>query len=119
MVSLKSGGVPMKTAKIEETLKSILEIDHEGKEKTDAKEALYDKHEKRLTQKKKEIERKYMKAARLKTKRKREKIYNDLEREVATIHSDTNNEIQRLNFILENNIDSITHKIFEKILKNI
>ncbi|HKL43013.1 MAG TPA: hypothetical protein VJ962_10585 [Clostridia bacterium] len=109
----------MKTAKIEETLKSILEIDQNGKEKTEAKEALYDKQEKRLAKKKREIEREYMKEARLETKEKREKIYTELEREVATIHSNTNIEIQRLNFILENNIDSITHKIFRKILKNI
>jgi|GEM_PF-2320485 len=119
MVSLDSGGVLMKTVKIEETLKSILEIDHEGKRKTSAKEALYDKHENRLTKKKREIEREYMRAARLETKKKRERIYDELEREVATIHSDTSNEIQRLNFILENNIDTITNKIFKKILKNI
>lgn len=109
----------MKTAKIEKTLKNILEIDREGKRKTTTKDALYDKHEKRLTKKKREIEREYMKAARLETKNKREKIYDDLEKKIATIHSNTNDEIQRLNFILENNIDSITDKIFKKILKNI
>jgi hypothetical protein len=109
----------MKTAKIEETLKGILEIDQEGKKKTEAKDALYEEHEKRLTKRKRKIEREYMKEARLETKEAREKIYNELEKEVATIHSNTNNEIQRLNFILQNNIESITHKIFEKILKNI
>jgi hypothetical protein len=109
----------MRTAKIDETLKNILEIDRLGEEKQVEKEALHDKYDAELTQKKRSIEREYMKTARLKTKEKREKIYNALEREVATIHSQTNVEIQRLNFILENNIESITGEIFNKILKNI
>jgi hypothetical protein len=119
MVSLESGGVLMKTAKIEETLKNILEIDYAGRQKAKSKEDLHEMHEERLTKKKREIEREYMKAARQETKNKREKIYDELEDNIATIHSNTNNEIQRLNFILENNIKGITDKIFEKILKNI
>lgn len=119
MVSLESGGVLMKTAKIEETLKNILEIDYEGKRKEKSKEDLHEKHEKRLSKKKREIEREYMKAAREEAKNKREKIYDELEKNIATIHSHTTDEIQRLNFILENNIENITDKIFEKILKNI
>lgn len=119
MVSLKGGGELMKTAKIEKTLKSIIEIDNQGKSKAADKEELHNIHKEKLTRKKREIEREYMKEARLETKKKREKIYNELEREVSTINSNTNNEIQRLNFLLENNIDIITNKIFNKILKKI
>ena len=119
MVSLKSGGELMKTAKIEATLKNILEIDNQGKTKEEEKKKLRKRHKEKLTQKKREIEREYMKEARLNTKKKREDIYNELEQAVAMINSNTSNEIQRLNFLLENNIDVITDKIFKKILEKI
>jgi len=109
----------MKTAKIEGTLKKILEIDGQGKSKENDKEKLHDLYEEKLTQKKREIEREYMKEARLTTKKRREEISSELEREVATINSNTNNEVQRLNFLLENNIEVMTNKIFNKILENI
>ncbi len=109
----------MKTAKIEGTLKKILEIDCQGKSKEKEKERLHDLYQEKLAQKKRVIEREYMKEARLTTKKRKEEINRELKREVATINSNTNAEVQRLNFLLENNIEIMTDKIFNKILENI
>lgn len=119
MVSYRSGGDLMKTVKIEETLKNILEIDNQCKNQEKEKEKLRVTYQEKLINEKRKIERKYMKEARGIAKEKRDEVYETFEKEVATIDHETKAEVQRLNFLLENNIDEITDKIFKKILKNI
>ena len=109
----------MKTAKIEETLKNILKIDNQCKDQEKEKEKLTEIYKEKLNQEKRKIERKYMKEARKIAKSKKDKIFRKLEEELVSVDHETKAEVQRLNFLLENNIDEMTDKIFKKILKNI
>lgn len=109
----------MKTNKIDKTLKNILKIDNQCKNKEKEKNTLNEIYQKKLVNEKRRIDREYMKEARSIARKQREKIYKDLDEEVAAIENKTKSEVEHLNFILENNINDITEKIFNKILENI
>ena len=109
----------MKSKAIEETLEAILRIDIEAALKEKEKQTLTKKFNQELLDEKREVEREHFREARKNAKIKRESIINEMNETVANINISTEKEVERLKYLLENNIDEITGKIFNKILKNI
>jgi len=109
----------MKSNDIERTLEEILKIDIEASKKRNEKSVLKKKYNEEISLKKREIEREYFKEARKKVKVEKEKIAQEMNDIVNSINRNTEKEVERLEFLLNNNIDEIKSKIFTKILDNI
>ena len=109
----------MKSSDIERTLEEILKIDIEASKKESEKFILKEKYNEEISIKKREIEREYFKEARKKVKIEKGKIVREMNDIVNSINRNTEKEVERLEFLLDNNIDEITSKIFTKILNNI
>ncbi|MDM8533819.1 hypothetical protein QUF55_03850 [Clostridiaceae bacterium HSG29] len=109
----------MKSNDIERTLEEILKIDIEASKKENEKSFLKKKYNEEISLKRREIEREYFKEARKKVKIEKEKITLEKNDVVDTINENTEKEVKRLEFLLNNNIEEIKSKIFTKILDNI
>lgn len=109
----------MKSNTIEKTLEEILKIDSEAIIKENEKQTLKKKISKELLDERRKVERKYLKEARKSVKIEKENILNEMNKTIANINENSEKEIERLKYLLDNNIDEITGKIFDKILKNI
>ena len=109
----------MESKTIEKTLEEIIKIDSEAIVKENEKQTLKKKINQELLDEKRKVERKYLKEARKNVKIEKENILNEMNETIANINKNTEKEIERLKYLLDNNIDEITGRIFDKILKNI
>jgi hypothetical protein len=111
--------IAMKKDEIEDNLDRIIAIDEKAKALEEQKENYKKEAENALEAKKMEIEREFMREARFNAKEQRDKIYNEMKSVKYKINKKTDKQCTRLKYVLENNIEDMTEKIFNKIISNL
>lgn len=109
----------MKTKKIEQTLEEIMTIESKAHALEDKKKELQDNYNKKLGKEKIAIERRYLKEARQKAKEMRDEILRSGHEMTETIEAESNEKVNKLEYLLNNNIEEITQKIFNQIISQL
>lgn len=111
--------ISLKKDEIEKNIEEIIRIDRKAKALEEQKLTYQKNAKNELQAKKMEIERELMREARFEAKEQRDRIYNETKSIKYKINKKTDKQCTRLKYVLENNIDEMTEKIFKKIINNL